>query len=228
MVVKNVAGLDMAKLMIGSFGTLAAIAVVNFRLHPQPARTRTFVQEFVRAAEAVAARDKILKSVLQPAAIDTLKTADGYDLLIQAGGSPAVLERYSREFPAARLYEGAEQEALWQRIREFTPQFLRENENGAVLRVSCTLSEMGAVLDSLPAPALARAGSGVCYGYFKNAQELRPPPLGRCVVEFAPPGFRENADLWPAPGDDFAMMKKVKQMFDPLGLLNRRRMYGRI
>jgi glycolate oxidase FAD binding subunit len=30
MVVKNVAGLDMGKLMIGSFGTLAAIASVNF------------------------------------------------------------------------------------------------------------------------------------------------------------------------------------------------------
>src|ERR1017187_536797 len=36
MVVKNVAGLDMSKLMIGSFGTLAAIAVVNFKLIPQP------------------------------------------------------------------------------------------------------------------------------------------------------------------------------------------------
>src|SRR5215208_4119851 len=35
MVVKNVAGLDMAKLMIGSFGTLAGIAVVNFKLAPR-------------------------------------------------------------------------------------------------------------------------------------------------------------------------------------------------
>ena len=42
MVVKNVAGLDMAKLMIGSFGTLAAIAVVNFKLAPAPPATRTF------------------------------------------------------------------------------------------------------------------------------------------------------------------------------------------
>ena len=46
MVVKNVAGLDMGKLMIGSFGTLAAIATLNFRVYPMPAGTRTFVQEF--------------------------------------------------------------------------------------------------------------------------------------------------------------------------------------
>ena len=46
MVVKNVAGLDMGKLMIGSFGTLAAIATVNFRMHPMPPETRTFIREF--------------------------------------------------------------------------------------------------------------------------------------------------------------------------------------
>ncbi len=38
MVVKNVAGLDMGKLMIGSFGTLAAIATLNFRLLSQACR----------------------------------------------------------------------------------------------------------------------------------------------------------------------------------------------
>jgi glycolate oxidase FAD binding subunit len=56
MVVKNVAGLDMAKLMIGSFGTLAAIAVVNFKLQPMPEVERSFLLPFDSLAAAMAAR----------------------------------------------------------------------------------------------------------------------------------------------------------------------------
>src|ERR1051325_8862308 len=52
MVVKNVAGLDMGKLMIGSFGTLAAIVVANFKLLPMPEVERTFLLAFESAQEA--------------------------------------------------------------------------------------------------------------------------------------------------------------------------------
>src|SRR5271165_7467170 len=55
MVVKNVAGLDMAKLMIGSFGTLAAITVVNFKVLPAPEAERSFLLPFDTPAAAVAA-----------------------------------------------------------------------------------------------------------------------------------------------------------------------------
>jgi FAD/FMN-containing dehydrogenase len=82
MVVKNVAGLDMGKLMIGSFGTLAVLTSLNFRLHPMPAAQRTFVQEFEQMVDVMAARDKVLQSRLQPAAIDILKLAGGYRLAI--------------------------------------------------------------------------------------------------------------------------------------------------
>lgn len=228
MVVKNVAGLDMAKLMIGSFGTLAAIAVVNFKLQPRPAGTRTFKQEFVRAAETIAARDKILKSQLQPAAVDIIKSPQGYDLLVQAGGSPAVLDRYARELSAFRVLDEEQEFTLWDNLREFTPDFFRDHPDGAVVRVSCALSEVGNVLESLPTPGLARAGSGICYGYFQELRRLRLPALGKSVVEFAPQSYRETAELWPGPGTDFGMMKKVKEMFDPQGLLNRRRLYGRL
>ena len=91
MVVKNVAGLDMAKLMIGSFGTLAAIAVVNFKLAPVPASTRTFILSYKTLADAIVARNNILQGVLQPTALDLVNpsAADrlglaGYCLLLQA------------------------------------------------------------------------------------------------------------------------------------------------
>jgi glycolate oxidase FAD binding subunit len=44
-VVKNVAGFDVAKLLVGSLGTLAVITEVAFRLHPLPAASRTVVFE---------------------------------------------------------------------------------------------------------------------------------------------------------------------------------------
>src|ERR1700722_7225875 len=97
MVVKNVAGLDMGKLLIGSFGTLAALATLNFRLYPKPAATRTLVQNFDTIAGVMAARDEVLKSRLQPAAIDIVKSAGPFQLAIQAGGSLSLLDRYSRE-----------------------------------------------------------------------------------------------------------------------------------
>jgi len=224
MVVKNVAGLDMGKLMIGSFGTLAAIAVVNFKLHPMPAVSRTFVRRFDKVGDAIPVCDAVLKSVLQPAAIDLLKQSDGCELYVQAAGNTGVLDRYSREFEGAEVLEGETEQALWTRLREFTPSMLAAHASMAVVRISCPLSEVGKTLESLPAPALARAGSGVCYGYFEDPAEA----AGRGVIEFAPQAVRETAALWPSPGSDFAMMEKIKQMFDPGRLLNRRRLYGRI
>jgi len=167
---------------------------------------------------------------LQPSSIDILKSAGSYQLLIQAGGSSEVLDRYSRELPAAQVLEGDTEKDLWHNICEFTAGFLGENIDGAVLRMSCALSEVGRVLDWMPATALARAGSGVCYGYFPQAVDLAlfTDYGSGAVIEFAPQRFREQADLWPSPGSDFEMMKKIKDMFDPRSLLNRGRLYGRI
>lgn len=224
MVVKNVAGLDMAKMMIGSFGTLAAIAVVNFKLYPIPPATRTFVQEFASVRDVIAARDTIHKGVLQPVALDILKTGGRYRLLVQAGGNRAVLERYARELSGAEPIEGEAEQRLWTDIRELTPTFLAAHPDGAVVRVSSKLSEVGSVLESLPGQALARAGSGVTYGYFENWRDA----IGRGTIEYAPGEARATSEWWPSPGSDFATMKRVKEMFDPQGLLNRGRLYGRI
>ncbi len=202
MVVKNVAGLDMAKLMIGSFGTLAAIAVVNFKVFPIPAESRTFEMEFATAEEAFAERDRILRSALQPAALDLINWPTGsFRLLLRAGGSPAVLDRYRRELPDATVLPGEE---IWNEIREFTPGFLARNPEGSVVSLSSKLTEMSAAASALRVPFIARAASGVIYAHHSTPH----PPV--------------------EPGGDFAMMTKVKEMFDPGRLLNRGRLYGRI
>ena len=242
MVVKNVAGLDMSKLMIGSFGTLAAIAVVNFKLIPQPPCERTFRFSFAGLEEAVAARDAILKSPLDPAAIDLLNPAaaeakkPAYMLAVRAGGNAAAIARYERELAAmgAQAVPAGEEAAFWRTIGDFTPRYLNAHKDGAVVRVSCTLKELRAVMQSIPGPAIARAGSGVCYAYFKHfgqaavfAAETAREYSGT-VVEFAPENRKEEMDLWPAPGEDLEVMKRIKHMFDPQLLLNRGRLYRRI
>src|SRR5581483_4957873 len=198
MVVKNVAGLDMAKLMIGSFGTLAAVAQVNFKVFPIPPHTRSWVKRFATAAEAFAERDRILHSVLQPTAIDVVNWPSGFRLLVNAGGNSKVMERYERELA------GAEEagESVWKEVREFTPQFLAANPRGEVRAIPVKLLDMPALIERLPVPVIARAGSGVVYAHFAD---------GAPAIQ---------------AGSDFAMMTKVKEMFDPERLLNRGRLYG--
>ena len=251
MVVKNVAGLDMGKLMIGSFGTLAVITSVNFRVHSLPAETKTFIFAFADLASAIGKRDAVARSVLQPMALDLLSPAAavrfdrpgfnmrGYVLAVRAGGSRAVLDRYERDLQGSEQLSDTAEIDFWQQVREFTPAFLRRQPSGIVLRISTTLSDMAPLLQLISDPCISRAGSGVTYAYLTNPQGLAPLWTAAAerhwsaVVEFAPDDFRGGNPLWleaaspRAPGS-FDMMSKVKQMFDPLTLLNRSRLYGRL
>lgn len=244
MVVKNVAGLDMAKLMIGSFGTLAAIAVVNFKVLPVPELERSFLLSFDAVAPAIAARNRILQGPLQPAAIDLLNPAAGatlgnraWLLALRTGGNAAAVERYEREFAELGdgvAYDSARQDTLWAHVENFTPSFLDDHPEGAVVRVSCTLKELENVMAAFDGPAVARAGSGVCYGYFTEgdaAAAWLPQAVRsgwKAVIEYASGRHRQTLDLWPAPGKDFSIMQRIKKLFDPSNLLNRGRLYRRI
>jgi glycolate oxidase FAD binding subunit len=232
MVVKNVAGFDMAKLMIGSFGTLAAMTVVNFKIAPMPVETRTFVTRFDSAAECIAARDALLDSVLQPLALDILNPQasvrvglSGFALVVQAGGNPAVLGRYAREFPGAESLDGEGEKVLWEAIREFTPAWLADHPGAHVIRVSATLTQTGDLIGA-PAAVVARAGSGPAYLHFSGGEEARmwmssPEATGfRYATEYGEPA---SCGVF---GSDLPVMKSVKKLFDPHGLLNAGRLYG--
>jgi hypothetical protein len=158
-------------------------------------------------------------------------------LAVRAGGNTATINRYERDLAALGegvVLEGERHEKLWNHIAEFTPGFLSLNGNGAVVRVSCTLKEVEPVMASFEGPALARAGSGVCYGYFESCEAMTEWLGGaaqrgwRAVVEFAPEERKKTLNLWPDPAPGMDLMRKVKALFDPSNLLNRGRLYSRI
>jgi glycolate oxidase FAD binding subunit len=246
MVVKNVAGLDMAKLLIGSFGTLAAIARINFKVIPRPPLEKTFALAYDSLEGALKARDAILKSVLQPTALDLVNPAAvphlgdelpaRWVLLVEAGGIEAVMSRYERELKNIAR-DGGEFAVLdveqapraWRGIRDFPAA----EDGAAVLRLSTTLARIGecfSLAGSLP--AVARAGNGVVYvrcpsGQLDLAARARAAGL-YAVIESSSPEDKKRLDLWADPGPELEMMARIKRTLDPENLLNHGRLYNRL
>jgi FAD/FMN-containing dehydrogenase len=236
----------MGKLLIGSFGTLAVMTSINFRLHSRPRECRTYLFTYPQLGFAIDRRDRILSSVLQPIAVDLISPPAaarfdrrGHLLAVRAVGSPAVLQRYSRELSDAEELTGEKEAEFWRSVREFTPDFLERQPEGVVLRVSTTLKELPSFLSLVPGACIARAASGIAYVYLSSWSagaslwKAAAEHSWGITVEFGPGELRRTAALWQVPKSDagaaaFVMMEKVKHLFDPDNLLNRSRLYGRI
>ncbi len=72
-VVKNVAGYDLHKLMIGALGTLGVITKINFRTFPIAGSIRAFAAAFDGAGGACAMRDRIARSPLTPTTLEIVR-----------------------------------------------------------------------------------------------------------------------------------------------------------
>jgi len=131
-VVKNVAGYDLMKLLIGSFGTLAVITSASFKLFPAPRQTRTFLAEFASASDALQFRDSVVRSPLSPMCLELVSpgarklmrpemTSDTWVICVRASGSDGVLARYRKELGLAitRELEGDSERAMWAAIENF-------------------------------------------------------------------------------------------------------------
>ena len=131
-VVKNVAGYDLMKLLIGSYGTLAVITSASFKLFPAPRQTRTFLAEFGTWQEALRFRDLILRSPLSPMCLEIVSpnarklmrpemNDDAWVICVRAAGSDAVQARYRKELGPAitREIEGDDEARMWRAIQNF-------------------------------------------------------------------------------------------------------------
>ncbi len=258
MVVKNVAGYDMAKLLIGSMGTLGIITDVNVKVAPRPAMETTLLG-FDSLATALECRDAIVKSVLAPIALDLLDGISlafcandshgsppqaAFALAVEYGGVDAVIERNRKELAAlgqaaaARritTLAGASESAFWRAVCDLPVRFAASWPQSVRIKICSTLQGMRAVAEGIPRESaeqtalVARAGCGITYVYAMGGelkafclatQKMAASAGVPVVIESAPPELRAQLDPWGPRRDDYPIMLKLKQAFDPKAILN--------
>ena len=170
-VVKNVAGYDLMKLMIGSYGTLGVIVSANFKLFPAPRQTRTFVLKFLLANGAIQFRNRLLRSPLtplclelvSPRAAEVLRDRSGlaadntWQLLLRAAGSDAVLSRYRAELGnyVEEELEGDREASAWRAIGDFENEVAARYGNAMLMQVSVPLDWVAETVTSADRAATA-------------------------------------------------------------------------
>jgi glycolate oxidase FAD binding subunit len=194
-VVKNVAGYDVAKLLIGSLGSLGIVTEVTFKTFPVLPASATLLCGFETAADALRTAHQILHSQFPMQSLDLLQSSTGaflpdlplssapYLLATACAGGQPVVERTEREIPALLSASGpseivrlnGETEAdFWRKIRELTPSFLAAHPDGMVIKSSVVITRVEDVVAAtcrtaaergMLAATLARVGNGIVYSY---------------------------------------------------------------
>jgi glycolate oxidase FAD binding subunit len=230
-VVKNVAGYDLGKLMIGSAGTLAVITDATFRLHPVPVTHRWVTIEVHSPREAQEVVQSVLHAQAVPSAIE-VEWVDGRGAVsvLLEGREEGVAGRTDtvRRLLGAASSESGDAPAggaayPWE-------LGATGDERATALKLTFVLSGLADVLTAAAeAGAVVRgsAGTGVVYAALPpgtGAETVRTSldPLrricaqhgGTVVVVDAPSAVKAGVDVWGAvPALD--LMRRVKDQFDP-------------
>ena len=253
-VVKNVAGYDLSKLFTGSLGTLGLIATCNFRLHPRPEAARTVAVELPDTVSAGKAAQAIVHAQLVPSALE-LHWSDETKLLtvLIEGITPAVEAQAEtadfllRSFGETRTLSDEEAQSLGPLTRPGAPG----TEDETSLKIGAPPAELTGVLDSVLGACSRReitprisghAGTGVTFvalpgeagdeeaqaGVIEELREIWVRRGGSVVVPKAPVSFKKRVEVWGPAGDHLGLSRRVKEKFDPRGVLNPGRFVGGI
>ncbi|HEX5411211.1 MAG TPA: FAD-binding oxidoreductase [Terriglobia bacterium] len=156
-VVKNVAGYDLGKLMVGSCGTLGVITEVNLKLFPLPAERQTFVLPTGTLGIARDLRRSILTSPIDLERMALLDVEAATVVLpgsqpdvaprepqiwVEVGGSKSVIDRTRKDLEAmgravgakVHTYDREGSEKAWQSISDFTNLIRKMDPNAVVVK----------------------------------------------------------------------------------------------
>ena len=226
-VVKNVAGYDLPKLMVGAYGTLGVITRATFRLHPLPRATRTFsfnvpwdgLAGFVYALRAL----PLAMTGLQVMAARRMHAG----LRVWVEGSPEGVDAAAAGIDAVADTHGARPHVPPKgTTSEREAQWLSPGPLAKVTFPPATVAALcGAVLSAGGVLVAEAAGEGMAV--FPDADGETVPKLARFVGALGgslvllrgEPGLKWTVNS-AAMGDALPLMRRIKQQFDPKQTLN--------
>jgi glycolate oxidase FAD binding subunit len=245
-VMKNVTGLDLVKLMAGSWGTLGFLTEVTFKVLPKQERMATLVIRGLDDRQGIEALSMALGSpfdVTGAAHVPDRDRRGGSTLIRLEGFRVSVdyrmneLKRLLKRFRFMDILEGVGAEALWQSVRDAT--LLTDQGNRAVWRVSTAPTKgpdlVAQVAQSLDAQWFYDWGGGLLWistplDGDAGASVLREATRtygGHATLVRAPAEVRSTLDVFEPQSDALMTLTRgIKASLDPSGILNPGRMYA--
>lgn len=217
-VVKNSAGFDLSKFLVGSLGAYAIMTELTFKVFPDVPRFHSLAVDYASLEDALAAIYFINQNIFELDALDLIPLAGRWRLLTRLAGFDETLPRRVERFSAAMTHHTSllhitgldESATLWDPLADLTGAYL--------VKVALSPKQVPAFDHAITA-AQRRYGVGanVAWVADEDLSQLVDALKACSLTGLCLRGDVESAVIG-APLEN-VLAARVKQVLDPLGKL---------